>query len=205
MLKISLKEGLDQLGLNLQVSQQQLLLDYLDILMKWNKAYNLVGTHDRQTLITHHILDSLSVLPFVKVSAVLDVGTGAGLPGIPLAIALPETQFTLIDSNGKKTRFLTEVKNALKLQNVQVVNDRVEKLQTKHAFNVIISRAVGSAELLAKLSQHLIQPDTRLILMKGEKPQQELESIGPAIRIEKLQVPGVAGQRHLLIIGGQTE
>ncbi|MCH9643865.1 MAG: 16S rRNA (guanine(527)-N(7))-methyltransferase RsmG [Gammaproteobacteria bacterium] len=199
---ISLQNSLTALNLTLSENQQQQLLDYLAILIKWNKAYNLVGAHDEQTLLTHHLLDSLSVTPFIKQSPVLDVGTGAGLPGIPLAIALPEIQFTLIDSNGKKTRFLKQVTSQLSLKNVQAVQDRVENLQTNHGFNVIISRAVGSVALLMSCSQHLLKPGGEMMLMKGAIPQQELAAIDNEQRIEELKVPGVEGQRHLIIIRG---
>ena len=197
-----LQAGLRSLNINLSEQQQLLLLDYVKILCKWNKAYNLVGAHDEQTMLSHHVLDCLSVLPFIKQSPVLDVGTGAGLPGIPLAIALPEIEFTLIDSNGKKTRFLTQVKNELKLKNVQVIQERVEKFQTKHGFNVIISRAVGSVALLMTLSQHLLNPAGEMMLMKGASPEHETQVLNTDLRIEKLQVPGIEGQRHLIIIGG---
>lgn len=203
MLDRTLQQGLQQLGLSLSAAQQQLLLRYMNTLIKWNKAYNLVGTDREDVLLTHHLLDSLSVIPFVQVKTVLDIGSGAGLPGIPLAIALPTTEFTLIDSNGKKTRFLNHIKHELGLSNLQVVNSRVEKFNTEQSFDVIISRAVGSVAMLKELSQHLSSASTQLMLMKGLLPQHELESIDHQIRIEKLDVPGVEGQRHLVIIGGQ--
>ena len=180
---------------------------YIQLLLRWNRAYNLTAITDLDQIKTHHIADSLSVEPFLdepQVQHVLDVGTGAGLPGIPLAISLPKLLFTLLDSNSKKTRFLTQVVAELGLTNVQVVHSRVENYQTSQRFDVIISRAVCSVDEFIRQTHHLLKPDGRFLAMKGRYPTEELAELTQAAEVLKLDVPGLSAERHLVIVQGVT-
>lgn len=199
-MKKKLEEGLEQLGIELSTEQIQLQLDYLEMLHKWNQAFNLTAINDTESMITLHTLDSLSVYPHIKANNILDVGTGAGLPGIPLAIVFPEKKFTLLDSNGKKTRFLQQAKFELKLNNVTVIHMRMENYQTNHCFDGIISRAVGSLQQLFRETQHLLCQDGQMMLMKGVYQSQDVQDTPGKISIKQLKVPGLDAQRHLVIV-----
>ncbi len=177
---------------------QQKFDAYLDLLLKWNTAYNLTAIRDRKSMQTHHINDSLSVLPHLKGNRILDVGSGAGLPGIPLAIAEPEKQFVLLDSNGKKTRFLTQVKAELKLDNVEVAQARMENFEAER-FTDIISRAVGNPALLVPATESLLAQGGQWLLMLGQ--------MGPSWHdpayiqnVIPLKVPELNATRQLLHI-----
>lgn len=200
-----LKQGATQLGIDLSDFQQQQLLAYLVLLNKWNKAYNLTAVRDPAEMVSRHLLDSLSVAPQVLQggSRWLDVGSGGGMPGIPLAILFPERSFTLLDSNGKKTRFLTQVKLELKLANVDVVHNRVEQFTPTQHFTDITSRAFSSLDDFANWTRHLGSLDTRWLAMKGIQPDDELQALPEDFQLERclvLKVPGCQGQRHLLIL-----
>ena len=143
-MSFDLKNGVDEMELEIPLHKQEKLINYLDILVKWNKVFNLTSVQTKQEMISRHLLDSLSIMPWCKGERFLDVGTGAGLPGIPLAIAFPDKFFVLIDSNGKRTRFLHEAVSSLNLTNVMIVNDRVESFQSLNKFDVITSRAYSS-------------------------------------------------------------
>ncbi|WP_312396526.1 16S rRNA (guanine(527)-N(7))-methyltransferase RsmG [Stutzerimonas kunmingensis] len=200
-----LVRGALALGVELSEGQQQQLLAYLALLIKWNKAYNLTAVRDPDEMVSRHLLDSLSVVSFVAESGQtwLDVGSGGGMPGVPLAIMFPDRSFTLLDSNGKKTRFLTQVKLELKLANLEVVHSRVEQFQPAEAVDGITSRAFSSLEDFASWTRHLGNTQTRWLAMKGVQPDDELQRLPADFRLDAchvLKVPGCQGQRHLLIL-----
>lgn len=206
-----LDQGLETMALPLEPLARERLIDYVLLLAKWNKAYNLSAIRDPLQMVNRHLLDSLSLLPRIialKEQAaqrepwrVLDVGTGAGLPGIPLAICLPDVQFFLLDSNGKKTRFVFQALTALKLANAQVVHTRIENYQSPGQIAIVVSRAFASLADFARGCTHLCSPETRLLAMKGLYPDAEIAEL-PAqwqvIHSELLDVPETDGQRHLL-------
>ena len=183
-------------------SQQLQLLDYLKLLEKWNQAYNLTAIRDPWAMVPRHLLDSLAALPYVRGSRLLDVGSGAGMPGMVLAIAKPDLHCTLLDSNGKKTRFLTQAKIELKLSNVEVVQARAEDYQTAQPFDCIISRAVGALAELVAQTRHLLAPGGLWLAMKGRRPEAELAALPTDMRatVHRLQVPGLKAGRHLVVM-----
>lgn len=197
-----LRQGAESLGIELSEAQLQALLDYLALLQKWNKAYNLTAIRDESGMVALHLLDSLAVHPAVAdVQRIIDVGTGPGLPGIVLAIMNPGKDFTLLDSNGKKTRFLFQAKTALGLSNVTIVNDRVEAYNPPQPFDMIVSRAFASLADMTGWCKHLRAEDGCFLAMKGQFPQQEIDDLQGQFVVThttELQVPGVEGQRHLL-------
>lgn len=200
-----LARGAAQLGVQLTSVQQEQLLAYLALLIKWNKAYNLTAVRDPDEMVSRHLLDSLSIVAFVRAAGDnwLDVGSGGGMPGIPLAILFPERRFTTLDSNGKKTRFQTQVKLELQLANLEVVHSRVEEFLPAQPFAGIVSRAFSSLADFAHWTRHLGDADTRWLAMKGQYPHDELAALPADFRVEAehvLQVPGCQGQRHLLIL-----
>lgn len=200
-----LARGALELGVEVSPQQQEQLLAYLALLIKWNKAYNLTAVRDPDEMVSRHLLDSLSVVPYVVDGGDnwLDVGSGGGMPGIPLAILFPERQFTLLDSNGKKTRFLTQVKLELKLANLQVIHSRVEAFTPEQPFAGIISRAFSSLEDFSNWTRHLGDGQTQWLAMKGVHPDDELQALPADFRLTAthvLKVPGCQGQRHLLIL-----
>lgn len=200
-----LSQGALELGVELSAQQHEQLLDYLALLIKWNKAYNLTAVRDPDEMVSRHLLDSLSVVPFISEAGDnwLDVGSGGGMPGIPLAILFPERQFTLLDSNGKKTRFLTQVKLELKLANLQVIHSRVEAFTPAVPFSGICSRAFSSLEDFSNWTRHLGDGNTQWLAMKGVHPDDELQALPADFRLTAthvLKVPGCQGQRHLLIL-----
>ncbi|MDH0895626.1 MULTISPECIES: 16S rRNA (guanine(527)-N(7))-methyltransferase RsmG [unclassified Pseudomonas] len=200
-----LAQGAQALGVALSAEQQQRLLGYLALLIKWNKAYNLTAVRNPDEMVSRHLLDSLSVVPFVAKlgDSWLDVGSGGGMPGVPLAILFPDKRFTLLDSNGKKTRFLTQVKLELGLANLEVVHSRVEEFQPEAPFAGICSRAFSSLEDFSNWTRHLGNGDTHWLAMKGVQPDDELQALPADFRLQScdvLRVPGCQGQRHLLIL-----
>ena len=198
-----LVSGASALGIRLEPVQQTQLLDYLALLNKWNKAYNLTAVRDPQEMLSRHLLDSLSILPFVHAGNWLDVGSGGGMPGIILAIMFPDSHFTLLDSNGKKTRFLTQVRLELGLDNLAVVNARVEAFRGEQPWDGIVSRAFSSLTDFVQLTRHLGNSRTRWLAMKGRYPDDELEALPVDFRLlesHQLQVPGCTGSRHVLIL-----
>lgn len=200
--------GAAEMGVALSDRQQELLLGYLQEFHKWNQAFNLSAIRDIRQMLARHLLDSLSVVPWFQqtgypLARVIDVGTGGGLPGIPLAIMFPDTRFTLLDSNGKKTRFLFQVKTLLKLDNVTVENRRVEEFQPEQAFNAVISRAFACLEDMTRGCAHLLAPGGIFLAMKGLFPQDELSPIESSVRLvetHRLQVAETEGERHLLVL-----
>lgn len=208
-LRAQLLRGATEMSVTLNESQIEKLLAYVREFEKWNKAYNLSAVRDIRQMVARHLLDSLSVVPWFngdkKFSAtrVIDVGTGGGLPGIPLAIMFPEKQFTLLDSNGKKTRFLFHVKTLLGLTNVKVENRRVEEFQPEQKFNAVVSRAFASLQDMTEGCAHLLEEGGIFLAMKGLFPQDELAPIADKIELiesVKLLVAETDGERHLLIL-----
>ncbi|HEX7764095.1 MAG TPA: 16S rRNA (guanine(527)-N(7))-methyltransferase RsmG [Cellvibrio sp.] len=211
-LRAQLLRGATEMSVVLNETQIEQLLAYVREFEKWNKAYNLSAVREIRQMVARHLLDSLSVVPWFtankKFSAarVIDVGTGGGLPGIPLAIMFPEQQFTLLDSNGKKTRFLFHVKTLLGLTNVTVENRRVEEFQPAQKFNAVISRAFASLQDMTDGCAHLLDKDGIFLAMKGLFPQDELAPIADKIALiesVKLLVAETDGERHLLVLQPQ--
>ena len=190
-----------ELGLVLNTQQDQQLQQYVELLLRWNKVYNLTAVRDPEQILPLHLWDSLSVVPFIEAESCLDVGSGAGLPGIPLAIMRPTQQFTLLDTNGKKTRFIQQATLELGLTNIQVVQVRVEQWQPKQKFAAIISRAFASlADFVTVSGQHL-QAAGRLYAMKGRYPDTEIAELPRGWSLASshpLSVPGLNAERHLL-------
>lgn len=198
-----LSTGARQLGVELSEAQHAQLLAYLALLIKWNKAYNLTAVRNPDEMVSRHLLDSLSVMPFIHSARWLDVGSGGGMPGIPLAILHPDKHVTVLDSNGKKTRFLTQVKLELKLDNLQVIHKRVEEFQPELPFTGIVSRAFSSMENFTHWTRHLGDAQTQWLAMKGLHPADELVALPADFKVDSeqaLTVPGCQGQRHLLIL-----
>lgn len=199
-----LEQGAAQLGLHLTAGQVGQLLRYLQLLGKWNAVYNLTAVREPARMLTHHLLDSMAAVPaFAGARRVLDVGAGGGLPGMVLAICLPDTQIAMIDAVHKKTAFLTQAKSELGLQNVTVHTGRVEQLTTAEPFDVITSRAFAELKDFIDWSAHLLAPAGRFIAMKGVAPKDEIARLPhgwKASELRALQVPGLAAERHLAII-----
>ncbi len=173
---------------------------YLELLQKWNKAYNLTAINDKESMFKLHILDSLAILPYIQGQKIIDIGTGAGLPGIVIAIAKPELSVTLLDSNGKKIRFLQEVKRVLKLDNINVVQSRVEDYHPDINFDTVVSRAFSNIKNMQEWSQHLLATDGIWLAMKGRKPDAELSVTTTPYQIHTYQVPEIVGERCCIIL-----
>lgn len=200
----SLISGLNAQGIPFKPHQIEQLLTYLDLLAKWNTRYNLVADSDKAAMVKRHLLDSLSIYKFVLAEQILDIGTGAGLPGIPLAILHPQKHFTLLDSNGKKTRFLFQVKTALELSNVTIENCRIEHYQCTHQIDMVTCRAFSSLAEIVSKSKHLMSRECKILAMKGKFPTQELDNLPEEFSVlnaTELSVPGEAVARHLVEIG----
>ena len=199
-----LTEGLRELaGLSLQPEQVKSLLMYLDQLSRWNRTYNLTAVRDPVEMVSKHLLDSLSVLPWVGDGCLLDAGTGAGLPGLPIAIARPDLHVTLLDSAGKKIRFLNHVKRQLRISNIEPVKARLEAWQAAAGCDSIISRAFTSLAAFASAVRQAGAPDSRLLAMKGRLPTDEIDELPEWVRVdsvERLSVPGLQEDRHLVIM-----
>ena len=195
-----LKKGIEQLGLNIDPATQQKLIDYLQLMLKWNKAYNLTAIRELDSMVIRHLLDSLSILPFIKNGPILDVGTGPGLPGIPLALCLPDYQFVLLDSNGKKTRFLTQCKIDLKLENIDIIHSRVEDYQAPQGFEIITCRAFAALNTILDRTQHLLTSSARILAMKGKDELPELIAGYEQLAQHQLQVPWLNEDRQLIEI-----
>ncbi|MGH8308954.1 MAG: 16S rRNA (guanine(527)-N(7))-methyltransferase RsmG [Steroidobacteraceae bacterium] len=195
--------GARALGLTLTEEQTARLLRLIDELARWNRAYNLTAITDRGRMLTHHLLDSLSVHADLHGATVVDVGTGAGFPGLPLAVVTPQRAFTLVDSGGKKTRFAAHAARVLDLGNVMVVHARAESLRPVQPFDTVVARAFAPLpDLLDKIAA-LCGPDTRVLAMKGKASPEELESIDPSWRIvetRSLAVPGVGEARTVVVL-----
>ena len=202
-LESTLKKGINKLGLELNDHQIDQLISYLNLLIKWNKAYNLTAVRDPLEMVNRHLIDSLSIVPYIKGKRIIDVGSGPGLPGIPMAICYPELPVTTLDSNGKKTRFQLQVKTELSLENLTVVNDRVENCEFE-PFDQVISRAFASIEDMIKWTHQLCNKEGVFLAMKGLYPEDELSALPDGFELKtchRLQVPETDGERHLLVLG----
>jgi len=201
-LRTRLEQGLIAIELPLDEAQVDKLLDYLALLSKWNKSYNLTAITDPVKMISHHLLDSLAIFDAVKsAGTALDVGTGAGLPGLPLAIAMPDSKWILLDSNGKKTRFLQQVVAQCNISNAEVVQSRVEDYHGEKSFDIIVSRAYASLSSFVDSVQHLSRPETILLTMKaglGTEEAEALDSTKYLIEETRLQIPDINSNRSLV-------
>jgi len=190
-------------GISLSDQQKQQLVGYVEMLHKWNKAYNLTSVRDPEQMLVRHILDSIVVEPHLSGDRFIDVGTGPGLPGIPLAIVRPQSHFTLLDSLGKRVRFLKQVQHELKLENVSPVQSRVEDFPAEPPFDGVISRAFASLTDMVTWCHHLPGPQGRFYALKGVLPQDEIAALPAGLTVENvlpLSVPQLEGERHLVII-----
>lgn len=196
-----IEQGLKALDLAEPPGLAAALAAYLELLARWNATYNLTAVRGPEEMVTRHLMDSLVALPFLGEGRVLDVGTGAGLPGLALAMASPGQSFVLLDSSGKKTRFVEHAVARLGLKNVEVVRARAEAHEDPEGFDSVISRAFSSVGDFIRVAGHLTRPAGRLLAMKGALPEAELAALpsGWGLQaVHKLAVPGLAGQRHLL-------
>jgi len=194
---------LDEAGISLTDHQKTQLVAYVDMLNKWNKAYNLTSVRDPNEMLVRHILDSIVVAPHLQGERFIDVGTGPGLPGIPLSIVRPECQFTLLDSLGKRVRFLKQVQHELKLENITPVQSRVEAFPAEPPFDGVISRAFASLNDMVSWCHHLPAEQGRFYALKGVMPKEEIAQLPAGYSVEsaiKLKVPQLEGERHLVII-----
>ena len=197
----ALRSGISKLPIEVSATAHDKLLAYLDLMIKWNKAYNLTAVRDPLQMVTRHLLDSLSILPFLPQGRILDVGTGGGLPGVVLAIMCPGREIHLLDSNGKKTRFLFQVKTALGLDTMVIHHNRVEQFRDDRGFDVIVSRAFASLEDMVSGCRHLLGAQGSFLAMKGQFPRDELAALDGLVELKashELHVPGLNEQRNLL-------
>ncbi len=201
-LREELQAGLAALALDAALAEP--LLAYLSLLDRWNRTYNLTAIRDPREMVAKHLLDSLAMQPYVReVATLADLGTGPGLPGIPLAIALPSLQVTLVESNGKKARFLREAVRSLKLGNARVAESRAEAVNEPGAYQAITARALATLPEILAVGGHLLAPGGRLLAMKGARPDEEIAALPEGWRLEAvhpLAVPGLAAERHLVVV-----
>jgi 16S rRNA (guanine527-N7)-methyltransferase len=201
-----LGERSEALGVRLAEEQAARILRLLDELVKWNEAYNLTAITKREEMITHHLLDSLSVNGDLSGETVADVGTGAGFPGLPLAVVNPTRKFTLIDSNNKKVRFVAHAARTLGLGNVEAVHARAESPRTGTPFDTVVARAFAALPELLQKIEPLCGPETRVLAMKGKRPDDEIAAVPPRWRVietRPLTVPGLNEERHLVTLRKQ--
>lgn len=206
-MKEQLKELLEQAQLTLSESQIEQQLALVGLLDKWNKAYNLTSVRNPKDMLTRHIMDSLAVRQYLQGQRFIDVGTGPGLPGLPLAIAEPDKEFVLLDSLGKRIRFIRQVCHELKLTNVTPVQARVEDYQNEKKFDGVISRAFASLNDMLSWCEHLPSDKGRFYALKGLYPQEELDELSANYKtesIEQINVPGIDASRHIVIISKRS-
>ncbi|NOY71403.1 MAG: 16S rRNA (guanine(527)-N(7))-methyltransferase RsmG [Gammaproteobacteria bacterium] len=202
-LLIQIRQAVSQLKLTLSDVQFLRLTRHLELIVKWNRVYNLTAIRDTDVMVTHHLMDSLLMTPYIQGEKILDVGTGAGLPGIPLAIIYPEKQFFLIDSKKKKTRFLAQVVIELGLDNVEISSHRIEHFAPGVLFDTIISRAFSTIARLLQVTARLCAQQGQIVFMKGGYPVEELTAVPATFRLDqiaRLNVPGIDAERHVAII-----
>ena len=198
-----LASGAAQLGLSLPHQSQNKLLEFLTLLEKWNRVYSLTSVREPAQMVSQHLLDCLAIVPHVSASSALDLGSGAGLPGIPLALALPNVQVTLLDSNQKKAAFIRQAVIELGIDNASVACSRVQGWQPGRLYDLIVSRAFSDLGEFVGVAGHLLGPDGALAAMKGAYPEEELGHVPPGFRlraVHRLAVPGLAAERHLVMI-----
>jgi 16S rRNA (guanine527-N7)-methyltransferase len=198
-----LRQGVAGMGLALPAAAMDQLASYLDLLVKWNRVYNLTAIRDEAKLVSHHVLDCLAVVSHLPDGNIVDVGSGAGLPGIPIAISCPGRAVTLLDSNHKKSAFLKQAIAELGLAATQVVTERVEAYRPSESYKTVISRAFSDLADFVKLAGHLCASDGVLIAMKGVHPDEEMAQLPSAWKVEKtvrLQIPQLEASRHLVFM-----
>lgn len=201
----SLATGTAALGFAFPQATQARLLQYLALIRKWNQVHNLTAVREPEIMLTRHLLDSLAILPHIAGPRIVDVGSGAGLPGIPLALVRPDWQVVLLESNHKKAVFLQQVRIELQLENVEVAAERAESFHPEAKFNTVISRAFSDLTDFIQLAGHLCaaEDSSRLVAMKGAYPHEELAQIPPQFVVEKtlsVTVPGLEAERHLVML-----
>lgn len=196
----SLQQGCAALGLDARPGLLDSLSDFLELLAKWNRVYNLTAVREPGAMVIRHVLDSLAVLPYLTAGRLLDAGTGAGLPGVPIALARPDLNVTLLDSSAKKLRFVRQAVGELGLDNAQVVRERMEQYRPARAFDMVISRAVADIGSLYRRTAHLVRPGGRFLHMQGVRPRAGLEAFAGSgqLHVELLKVPGLDAERHLV-------
>ncbi len=207
-LEQQLSLGLLQLDLAVPEVRQRALLEYLALLEKWGRAYNLTGILDRPSMVTYHLLDSLSAAPYVQGPRLLDVGSGAGLPGIPLAVVFPDLAVTLIESRKRRAQFLIHASATLGLCNVETVCERVERYQPADKFDTLLARAFSSIDDFVSKAEHLCAHEGRMVAFKGGYPVKELSGLGhgfTATAVHRVQVPGLAAERHIVVLARRSE
>jgi 16S rRNA (guanine527-N7)-methyltransferase len=198
-----LHAGLEQMGIKIEPSVQEQLVRYLELLHKWNKTYNLTAVREPRLMVSRHLLDSLSIVSHIKGVRLMDIGSGAGLPGIPLALARPDIQCLLLDSNQKKTRFLVQTVASLGLENVEIIQNRIEKFQPDEKLDTLVSRAFASLRDFVLGTAHLSHPNIRWLAMKGRYPTEEIAELPDFVQVEsitKLTVPDTEGERHIIVL-----
>ena len=201
-LRARLDEGLAGLDLTLDEARRDRLLDYLALLSRWNRAYNLTAVDEPMAMVDRHVVDSLSILPWIDGRTIVDAGTGAGLPGVPLAIACPDRQFVLIDSAGKKVRFLRQVRRELGLDNIEPLHGRLEAFAPQTRPDQVVARALAPLPRLVEQLGHLLDSGATLLAMKGRLEDDECAAVADAYNVEtiELNVPGAGGARSLAIL-----
>jgi len=193
-----LQSGLDALNLKLPKATQEDIIKYVNLLTKWNKVHNLTAICDPNAILIRHIFDSLAIVPFIKGPDILDFGTGAGLPGIPLALALPDWNFVLLDSSNKKTTFLNHVVFSLNIKNIKVVTKRIEEFRFDRGFATIVTRATMKTSMVLDKTAHLCAKFGQILIMKGKSPQNELNGITKFFEVHRIEVPYLNEERHIL-------
>lgn len=193
-----LQLGLEELSLTLSEVTQEKLIKYSETLIKWNKVYNLTSVNAPKDVLVRHIFDSLSIVPYINGPYVLDFGTGAGLPGIPLALALPNINFVLLDSVGKKTTFLNHVVLTLNLDNVKIVNKRIEEFRFEDDFATIVTRATSDISTVFDKTKHLLKKSGQILVMKGRYPESELVDFDALAKPYQINVPYLDEERYLI-------
>jgi 16S rRNA (guanine527-N7)-methyltransferase len=198
-----LAQGVAELGLRLAPDVQRKLLDYVALIAKWNRVHNLTAVRAKSQMVSAHLLDCIAVAPYLDANTVLDVGSGAGLPGIPLALMWPHVSVALIDSNHKKVAFLRQAVIELGLKNVTVVGERVENWQPPHLYDLVISRAFSDLPEFLRIAGRMCAEKGTVATMKGVYPHEELAQLPPDFklrRVERLSIPGLPAERHLLLL-----
>lgn len=203
-----LHRGVLGMGQSLDRQIESQLIRYIELISQWNKVFRLSSIYDLDAMVTRHLLDSLSVLPYIKGRTIIDVGTGAGLPGIPLSIAMPDRHFCLLDNNRKKIQFLEKVTQQMSLRNVHVANRAVEEFHVEPLFETVISRSFNTLSDFLALSQHLVKPGGQILAMKGVYPLTELQELNPhfkVIDVHPLKIPELSAERHVVELSYEPE
>ena len=195
-----LVDGIAALDLTVDEEKVEQLLAFLNLIEKWNKAYNLTAIKNNKDMVSLHLLDSLTVIPYLEGQRIIDIGTGAGLPGIPLAICLPQFSFTLLDSNSKKTRFVQQAVLELKLSNVEIIHSRAEDYQPDNLFSTVLTRAFAELSDIIESTKHLLSKNGKMIAMKGRCTESELTQVLAKKTVIPVYIPGINAERNLVCI-----